>query len=58
MKEKWNKLSKPEKGLTLLIIVLLLAIAINWSRVYNGLKQGMVKYKNNETEQTEPPKQQ
>ncbi|MFO7865013.1 MAG: hypothetical protein R6U85_13525 [Salinivirgaceae bacterium] len=57
MKEKWKKLSNTEKGLTLLIIVLLFAIAINWSRVYDGLKQGMTKYQNNETEQVEQSKQ-
>lgn len=42
--KKWSELSNTEKFLVGFIIVLILAIALNWSRVYNGIKKGFEPY--------------
>ncbi len=48
--KKWNDLSQIEKFFVGFIIILLIAIALNWSRVYEGIKKGITPY---QTEQNE-----
>lgn len=50
MKEKWNSFSKTEKYLIIIILTLSLAVLLNWSRVYNGVKKGFDHYKTEETQ--------
>jgi len=42
--KKWKDYSKTEKFLLGFIFVLIIAIALNWKRVYNGVIKGVEPY--------------
>lgn len=44
MMQKWKDMSRTEKFLAGFIIALIIAIALNWTRVYEGIKKGMQPY--------------
>jgi len=43
--KSWKDLSKTERFLAGFIIILIIAIALNWKRVYKGIKKGIEPYK-------------
>lgn len=45
MKEKWKGLSKTEKILIVSVIVLAIAVIINWKRIYKEASRGFGKYR-------------
>ncbi len=42
--KKWKDFSNTEKFLISFIIILILAIALNWKRVYKGIKKSIEPY--------------
>lgn len=42
--KNWKAYSKTEQFLIGFIVVLIFAIALNWKRVYNGIKKGIEPY--------------
>lgn len=48
---KWNDLESSEKGLVLIVAILIIGIALSWGRISKGMKHGVNHYLHPESEQ-------